>query len=112
MSSDWLLLGAAIIGEIGGAIGLRFSDGFTKPVPTAAALAAFALALFLVSRVMKALPVSIAYPIWAGGGTAGVALVGIFALGEPLGILKAAGIMLVIIGVVVLNAASEKKVGC
>lgn len=112
MSSAWLLLGAAIVGEIMGVIGLRFSDGFTKPVPTVAAVAAFAFALFLVSRVMKTIPVSIAYPIWAGGGTAGVALVGILILGEPIGVLKAAGILLVIIGIVVLNAASERKVGC
>ena len=67
----WLLLGVAILCEIGGAIGLRFSAGFTVFVPTALALGAFCIALFLVSRVMRQLPVSIAYPVWAGGGTAG-----------------------------------------
>lgn len=108
----WLLLGVAILGEIAGAISLRFSEGFTRPFPTVVALASFALALYLVSRVMRTLPVSIAYPVWAGAGTASVALLGVFALGEPLGALKGLGVVLVIAGVVILNAASEKRGGC
>jgi small multidrug resistance pump len=72
----------------------------------------FPNAIFLVSRVMKTIPVNIAYPIWAGGGTAGMALVGILILGEPIGTMKAAGIVLVIIGIVMLNAVSERKAGC
>lgn len=111
-TSAWLLLGIAIACEIGGAIGLRFSDGFTAPVPTALALAAFCVALFLVSKVMKHLPVSIAYPVWAGGGTAGVALIGILALGEPLSAIKAVGVVLIMLGVVLVNAVSEKRSGC
>lgn len=107
----WLLLGVAILGEISGAISLRFSEGFTSPFPTIVALASFALALYLVSRVMRTLPVSIAYPVWAGVGTAGVTLLGVLALGEPLGALKGLGVVLVIIGVVILNVTSEKKTG-
>lgn len=110
--SAWLLLGIAIACEIGGAIGLRFSQGFSAPVPTALALAAFCVALFLVSNVMKHLPVSIAYPVWAGGGTAGVALIGILALGEPLSAIKAVGVVLIMLGVVLVNAVSEKRSGC
>jgi small multidrug resistance pump len=108
----WLLLCLAVSFEIGGAIGLRFSQGFTLLVPTALALAAFALALYLVSHVMKELPVSIAYPIWAGGGTAGVALIGILALGEALTVFKAVGIGLIMGGVVLVNMVSEKRSGC
>ena len=111
-STAWLLLAFAVAFEIAGAIGLRFSDGFTVMVPTVAALAAFAMALYLVSKVMKRLPVSVAYPIWAGGGTAGVALVGILALGEELTPAKILGIALVIVGVVVVNMVSEKTTGC
>ena len=108
----WLLLGVAILCEIGGAIGLRFSAGFTVFVPTALALGAFCIALFLVSRVMRQLPVSIAYPVWAGGGTAGVALIGLFVLGEPPTATKIAGIVLIMVGVVLVNAVSEKRSGC
>ncbi|MGR9091124.1 MAG: DMT family transporter [Gammaproteobacteria bacterium] len=111
-TSAWLLLGIAIACEIGGAIGLRFSEGFSAPLPTVLALAAFCVALFLVSKVMKHLPVSIAYPVWAGGGTAGVALIGILALGESLNAIKAAGIVLIMLGVVLVNAVSEKRSGC
>ncbi|MGR8921421.1 MAG: DMT family transporter [Gammaproteobacteria bacterium] len=108
----WGLLGVAVCCEIGGAIGLRFSEGFSVPLPTTLALGAFAVALFLVSRVMRELPVSIAYPIWAGGGTAGVALIGILLLGEALTPPKAVGIALIMVGVVLINAVSEKRSGC
>jgi small multidrug resistance pump len=111
-TATWLLLGIAVAFEIAGAIGLRFSEGFTVMLPTGVALAAFAVALFLVSRVMKILPVSIAYPVWAGGGTAGVALIGILALGEELNAAKAIGVVLVVIGVVIVNMVSEKIEGC
>lgn len=108
----WVLLCIAILGEIGGVLGLRFSEGFTAPLPTAAALGCFAVALFLVSRVMRELPVSIAYPLWAGGGTAGVGVLGMFVLGEPVTALRLAGIACVILGVVLINASGEKRSGC
>jgi small multidrug resistance pump len=111
-SYTWLLLGVAVAFEIAGAIGLRFSEGFTVMLPTAVALTAFAVALYLVSRVMKTLPVSIAYPVWAGGGTAGVALIGILVLGEELNATKAIGVVLVVVGVVIVNMVSEKTAGC
>jgi small multidrug resistance pump len=108
----WLLLGVAVLGEIGGVLGLRYSEGFTAPLPTMAALAAFGVALFLVSRVMRELPVSIAYPLWAGGGTAGVAALGMTALGEPATALRLAGIVCVLVGVVLVNSSGEKRSGC
>ena len=61
---------------------------------------------------MKTLPVSIAYPVWAGGGTAGVALIGVLALGEELNLIKGIGLALVIVGVVIVNMVSEKTAGC
>jgi len=107
-----LLLFVAVLCEIGGAIGLRFSAGFTALLPTILALGAFSLALVLVSRVMQHLPVSIAYPAWAGGGTAGVALIGLFVLGEQVTAIKIAGIVLIMTGVALVNAVSEKRSGC
>lgn len=108
----WCLLVLAISGEIAGALALRFSAGFSRLAPTLFALASFALALYLVSRVTRSLPVSIAYPIWAGGGTAGVALLGVLALGEPVTGLKVLGVGLVMAGVVLVNLVSEKRSGC
>ncbi|MCB1746917.1 MAG: multidrug efflux SMR transporter [Gammaproteobacteria bacterium] len=112
MPVAWILLGFAVAFEITGALGLRFSAGFTRGLPTLVALAAFGAALVIVARVMRALPVSIAYPVWAGGGTAGVALLGIAWLGEPLTLVKAAGIALVLVGVVLINRVAEKACGC
>jgi len=111
-ASAWWLLALAVCFEIAGAIGLNFSDGFTSLLPTLLALAAFAVALYLVSHVMKSLPVSVAYPIWAGGGTAGVALLGVVLLGESMDVLKIAGLVLVIVGVVIINRNAEKTSGC
>ena len=111
-SSTWLLLGLAVCLEIAGALGLRFSEGFTLLLPTVIALIAFTLALYLVSRVMKRLPVSVAYPVWAGGGTAGVALVGVLAFGEVINAMKIVGVLLVMGGVILVNMTSEKKAGC
>lgn len=111
-SLTWSLLAFAIVLEVIGAISLRYSEGFSLLMPTLIAVSAFAMALFLVSRIMKKLPVSVAYPIWAGGGTVGVALVGVIALGEEMNLLKAVGVVLVVIGVVVINMVSEKTSGC
>jgi len=91
---------------------LRFSEGFTSLLPTTLALAAFAMALYLVSHVMKSLPVSVAYPVWAGGGTVGVVLLGVGLLGESINMLKVIGIALVVIGVMIVNSSSEKRSGC
>ncbi len=93
-------------------MGLRFSAGFTALGPTLLALASFGLALYLVSVAMKVLPVSVAYPVWAGGGTVGVAAIGILVLREPLTTEKALGIALVLAGVALINAVSEKRSGC
>mgnify|MGYP003628262868 CR=1 FL=1 len=103
MSLAWLLVGMAIIAEIAAAIGLRYSNGFTNPLPTGLALVAFGSAFYLISKSLVYLPVSTVYPIWAGGGTAGVALVGILILKERAGIWKIFGIMLVVVGIVALN---------
>ena len=110
--TTWLLLALAVCLEISGVFGLRYSEGFTLVIPTSIALFSFALALCLVSHVMKTLPVSIAYPIWAGGGTAGTAILGIWLMGEEINYLKALGILLIILGVVFVNATSNKTSGC
>jgi len=103
----WLLVGLAIVAEITAALCLRFSDGFSKPLPTALALIAFGSAFYLVSIALVSLPVSTVYPVWAGGGTAGVALLGVLALGEQASTEKVIGVALVVAGIVTLNLAGE-----
>jgi len=106
MQFAWVLVGGAIVAEITAAIMLRSSEGFKKLVPTVAALAAFGSAFYLVSLALVDLPVSTVYPVWAGGGTAGVALIGVLMLKEKAHILKGVGVVLVVAGIVVLNLAS------
>lgn len=106
MAYEWLLVGLAIIAEITAALSLRFSNGFTKPLPTGLALAAFGSAFYLISLALVNLPVSTVYPIWAGGGTAGVALLGVLILREKASLKKGLGIALVVTGIVILNITS------
>jgi len=106
MVNEWGFVALAVAAEIIAALALRFSHGFSKPVPTALALVAFGLAFYLVSLALVTLPVSTVYPVWAGGGTAGVALLGVIALREKTGLWKSIGIVMVVVGIVVLNMVS------
>lgn len=103
MGYEWVFVALAIVAEITAALALRFSHGFSRPFPTALALVAFGLAFYLVSLALVALPVSTVYPIWAGGGTAGVALLGMLVLHEKAGLWKTLGVVMVVAGVVLLN---------
>jgi small multidrug resistance pump len=98
-----ILLSIAIASEVAATIALRYADGFSEPVPSAVVVAGYALSFVLLSLVLKELSVGTTYAIWAGAGTALIALIGVFALGEPATALKLASIALIIAGVVGLN---------
>lgn len=102
----WVFLGLAIGAEVLAALSMRFSDGFTKPPLIACTFISFGLSLYLGSLSLLHLPISIVYPIWAGGGTAGVGLVGILVLKEPAGAAKVMAIALVVAGTVILNLST------
>jgi small multidrug resistance pump len=106
MTYTWLLVVFAVMSEIAAALFLRYSNGFTKPLPTVFSLISFASAFYLVSLALVKLPVSTVYPIWAGGGTAGVAFLGILILKEQKNPLKLIGVTMVVAGIVILNMAS------
>lgn len=106
MSFAWLLLAMAVAAEITAAMSLRASAGFTRPWYAALALGAFGAAFYAISLVLRELPVSVAYPVWAGGGTAGAALLGVAVLGERASWRKVAGVVLVVAGITALNLAS------
>lgn len=107
MTFAWLLLTLAIAAEATAALALRASNGFTRPRPALLALAAFGTAFYLVSVALRTLPVSVAYPVWAAGGTACVAALGLTALGEDANWRKGLGVALVIAGIIALNSASK-----
>ena len=99
----WVYLAAAIATEVVGTVFLRFTDGFTKPLPSVLVIATYALSLWLTALALRQLEISLAYAVWAGVGTAAVAVIGMAALGESVNALKLASIVLVIGGVVGLN---------
>jgi small multidrug resistance pump len=98
-----LLLTIAIASEVAATVSLRYSDGFSKPLPSAIVVVGYAISFFLLSLVLKELSVGTTYAIWAGAGTAAIAVIGIVALGEPATALKLGSILLIIAGVIGLN---------
>jgi small multidrug resistance pump len=99
----WIYLAAAIATEVVGTVFLRYTDGFTKPLLSTLVVVTYALSLWLTALALKQLEISLAYAVWAGVGTAAVAVIGMAALGESVNALKLASIALVIGGVVGLN---------
>ncbi|MFI6940772.1 DMT family transporter [Streptomyces sp. NPDC050418] len=97
------LLAAAIAAEVAGTTAMKYSEGFTKLWPSLGTVAGYLLAFSLLAQTLKTMQVGTAYAIWAGVGTAAVAVIGMVFLGESTSLAKLAGILLVIGGVVLLN---------
>jgi small multidrug resistance pump len=102
-----LFLAIAIGSEVAGTIALKYTDGFTRLVPSAIVVGGYALSFWMLALVLKEMPVGIAYAVWAAVGTAMVAGIGIVAFGEPAGTLKLLSLALIIAGVVGLNLAGS-----
>jgi len=102
----WLILLLAGIFEIGWAIGLKYTDGFTRPWPTLGTIAAMAVSLGLLGVAMKSLPVGTAYAVWVGVGAVGTAILGIVLLGEPANPGRLASLGLIVLGIIGLKLAS------
>lgn len=103
----WLYLAIAIVAEVIATSSLKYSEGFSKPLPTLAVAIGYATSFFLLSLILKTLPVSITYAIWSGAGVALVTLVGWFWLGQKLDLGALIGIGLIVLGVVVINLFSN-----
>jgi small multidrug resistance pump len=99
----WIYLSAAIATEVVGTVFLRFTDGFTRPTPSAVVIVTYVASLWLTALALKGLEISLVYAVWAGVGTAAIAIIGMAAMGEAVNGLKLASIALVIGGVVGLN---------
>ena len=100
-----ILLAIAISSEVAATIALRSTDGFSRPIPSLIVVAGYALSFWMLSLVLRDISVGTTYAIWAGAGTAAIAVIGIVALGEPATALKLASVALIIVGVIGLNAA-------
>ena len=102
----WLYLFIAGLFEVGWAIGLKYTNGFTRLGPTLFTGASMVVSLGLLGLALKSLPVGTAYAVWTGIGTIGTAILGIALLGEPAGALRLACIGLIVAGIVGLKLVS------
>ena len=103
---NWAILVLAGLFEIGWAIGLKYTDGFTRLWPTLGTVASMAVSLGLLGIAMKSLPVGTAYAVWVGVGAVGTAILGIVLLGEPANAGRMISLGLIIAGIVGLKLAS------
>ncbi|MEZ0065266.1 small multidrug resistance pump [Streptacidiphilus sp. MAP12-20] len=98
-----LFLALAISSEICATVSLKYTHGFTRLLPSVVVVVGYVASFALLSQALKQIPVSTAYAIWSGAGTAVVAAIGFAFLGEGVNLWKAVGIALIIAGVVALN---------
>jgi quaternary ammonium compound-resistance protein SugE len=99
----WALLVAAGILEIGWAIGLKYTDGFTRLWPSVWTIAAMVASMYLLAIAARTLPIGTAYAVWVGIGAAGAMILGMVLLGEPRTAARIACVGLIIAGVVGLK---------
>ncbi len=102
----WVWLGLAGLLEVGWAVGLKFTEGFSRLVPSVLTLAAMALSIGMLGVALKTLPVGTAYAVWTGIGAIGTAIFGVLVLGEAATAARVGGIALIAAGIVTLKLGS------
>ncbi len=102
----WLILVLAGLFEVGWAIGLKFSEGFTRFWPSVWTIVAMAISLWLLGIAMKSLPLGTAYSVWVGVGSVGTVILGIFLLDEPANAARLMSVALIIAGIIGLKLAT------
>lgn len=103
----WALLVLAGLFETGWAVGLKYTEGFTRPWPTIATVAAMVISMGLLGFVARQLPIGSAYAVWTGIGAVGTAFLGIWLFGESANALRLACLTLIIVGVVGLKFSAQ-----
>lgn len=103
---SWLILIIAGLFEIGWAIGLEYSDGLSKPVPTVGTILALAISMVLLARAVQELPIGTAYAVWTGIGAVGTASLGIVLFDEPATGARFVFISVIVFGIVGLHLVS------
>lgn len=108
MKAALFLLGA-IIFEVTGTTMLNLSNGFTNIIPTVIMLICFGISFIFLIGALKTIPLSIAYSIWAGLGTAGAGIIGVFLFNEQMSAINILGLCIIILGVIVMNLSKKDK---
>ncbi|WP_347901459.1 quaternary ammonium compound efflux SMR transporter SugE [Pseudomonas purpurea] len=103
---SWIILFFAGLFEVGWAVGLKYTDGFSRPLPTALTIIAMAISLGLLGLAMKELPLGTAYAIWTGVGAVGTVIAGIILFGESMALFRLASVALIIAGLIGLKVST------
>ncbi|MGY2289803.1 quaternary ammonium compound efflux SMR transporter SugE [Pseudomonas sp. SDO528_S397] len=103
---SWIILFFAGLAEVGWAVGLKYTDGFSKPLPTALTIGAMVVSLGLLGLAMKELPLGTAYAIWTGVGAVGTVIAGIILFGESMALFRLASVALIICGLIGLKIST------
>ena len=104
---SWIYLFIAGLFEIGWAVGLKYTEGFTKLWPSVVTIIGMILSFYFLSTAIKSIPIGTAYAIWTGIGAVGTAILGIILFGESKEITRIFFIMLIVIGIVGLKFFSK-----
>ncbi len=102
---SWILLTLAGLLEIVWAVGLKYTEGFSRPLPSVLVVVAIGASMLMLAMAMRTLPVSTAYAIWTGIGIAGTAMVGMVMLGESVSAQKLISLALIMVGILGLRLA-------
>ena len=102
---SWIILFFAGLFEVGWAIGLKYTDGFSRPIPTLLTVATMVVSLTLLGLAMKELPLGTAYAIWTGVGAVGTVIAGIILFGESMALLRLISVALIICGLIGLKVS-------
>lgn len=108
--NPWILLAFAIVIEVIGTSSIKYSNGFTKPLPTLAVVVCFTTALYLLSLITKTLPVGIVYAVWSGVGIVLTAVIAYFLFDQKPDLAGIIGMAMIIGGVVVINLFSKTAI--
>lgn len=103
--NPWLIVVIAGLMETGWALGLKYSEGFTKLVPTVITIVLALGSFYLLSQAMKTLSVGTAYAVWVGIGAVGTAIAAVFLFGEPVSVMRVLGVLLILAGIAALKFA-------
>jgi quaternary ammonium compound-resistance protein SugE len=107
MTSAWIILIVAGLLEIGWAIGLKYTESFTKLVPSVLTISAMVVSMYLLGRAAQVLPIGTAYAVWVGIGAFGAGVLGIILFKEPLSVARVIFMLLLIVSIVGLKFTSH-----
>lgn len=103
----FIILFFAILSEVIATSSLKFSEGFTKPIPSVIVAVGYGLSFYLLSIALKSMPIGVAYAIWSGIGLILTVIAGMILWKETLDLAKVAGVVLILAGIVLINVFSK-----